>query len=213
MNIKSLLLGSATAFAVVSGAQAADAIVAAAPEPMEYVKVCDAFGTGYFYIPGTETCLKISGLVRYQLNYSSAPLVGAASPVNPGYKWSTYTGNTMFRVHVEAKNDSELGTVYSFIRIQGNAGSVAGNQINTARTTTATTLASTLVSIPARPASKSVHGTATGPASSATAASPITVVRTSSSATPTLPSSARLATSPTRLALTTSPTRLARPLV
>ena len=64
MNIKGLLLGTAAAFAVVSGAQAADAIVAAAPEPMEYVKVCDAFGAGYFYIPGTETCLKIGGLVR-----------------------------------------------------------------------------------------------------------------------------------------------------
>ncbi|MBY5807028.1 porin, partial [Rhizobium ruizarguesonis] len=55
MNIKSLLLGSAAALAVVSGAQAADAIVAAEPEPVEYVRVCDAYGTGYFYIPGTET--------------------------------------------------------------------------------------------------------------------------------------------------------------
>ena len=66
MNIKSLLLGSAAALAAVSGAQAADAIVAAEPEPMEYVRVCDAFGTGYFYIPGTETCLKISGFIRVQ---------------------------------------------------------------------------------------------------------------------------------------------------
>ncbi|HTO34232.1 MAG TPA: porin, partial [Pararhizobium sp.] len=41
MNIKSLLLGSAAALAAVSGAQAADAIVAAEPEPMEYVRVCD----------------------------------------------------------------------------------------------------------------------------------------------------------------------------
>ena len=60
MNIKSLLIGSAAALAAVSGAQAADAIVAAAPEPMDYVKVCDAFGTGYFYIPGTETCLRLA---------------------------------------------------------------------------------------------------------------------------------------------------------
>ncbi len=68
MNIKSLLLGSVAAMAAVSGAQAADAIVAAEPEPVEYVKVCDAFGKGYFYIPGTETCLKLSGYVRTQLN-------------------------------------------------------------------------------------------------------------------------------------------------
>ena len=68
MNIKSLLLGSAAALAAVSGAQAADAIIAAEPEPMEYVRVCDAFGTGYFYIPGTETCLKVGGYVRFQVN-------------------------------------------------------------------------------------------------------------------------------------------------
>ncbi|MBX4959620.1 porin, partial [Rhizobium lentis] len=68
MNIKSLLLGSAAALAVVSGAQAADAIVAAEPEPVEYVRVCDAYGTGYFYIPGTETCLKIEGYIRFQVD-------------------------------------------------------------------------------------------------------------------------------------------------
>ncbi|WP_198162473.1 porin, partial [Agrobacterium sp. C13] len=69
MNIKSLLIGSAAALAAVSGAQAADAIVAAEPEPMEYVRVCDAFGTGFFYIPGTETCLKFQGYVRFQTNF------------------------------------------------------------------------------------------------------------------------------------------------
>ncbi|MGO8499682.1 porin, partial [Rhizobium ruizarguesonis] len=47
---------------------AADAIVAAEPEPVEYVRVCDADGTGYFYIPGTETCLKIEGYILFQVN-------------------------------------------------------------------------------------------------------------------------------------------------
>ena len=78
MNIKSLLLGSAAALAAVSGAQAADAIVAAEPEPMEYVRVCDAFGTGYFYIPGTETCLKIGGYVRFQTNFVTDDVDGTS---------------------------------------------------------------------------------------------------------------------------------------
>jgi hypothetical protein len=128
MNIKGLLLGTAAAFAVVSGAQAADAIVAAAPEPMEYVKVCDAFGTGYFYIPGTETCLRIGGLVRWQVGYGNNPALLAST--NPGYKWSSYTGSH-YRLGIDAKNDSEVGTVYSFIQIRGYNGSVAGNGINT----------------------------------------------------------------------------------
>ena len=67
MNIKSLLLGSAAALVAVSGARAADAVVVAEPEPMEYVRVCDVYGTGFYYIPGTETCLKISGYVRVDI--------------------------------------------------------------------------------------------------------------------------------------------------
>jgi hypothetical protein len=119
MNIKSLFLGSAAAFAVVSGAQAADAIVAAAPEPMEYVKVCDAFGAGYFYIPGTETCLNISGKVRYQINMSSNAIMGP-------HHVTSYSGNTWLRLEVNAKNDSEYGTVYSFMRIQGASANALG---------------------------------------------------------------------------------------
>jgi len=128
MNIKGLLLGTAAAFAVVSGAQAADAIVAAAPEPMEYVKVCDAFGTGYFYIPGTETCLRVGGLVRWQLNYGNNP--GLFTGANQGYKWSSYAGSH-YRLNIDAKNASEIGTVYSTISVRGFNGSVAGNGINT----------------------------------------------------------------------------------
>ena len=69
MKLKTLLLSSAAAFAVVGGAQAADLSVA---EPVDYVKVCDAFGAGYWYIPGTDTCLKIGGLVRMDIQFHSA---------------------------------------------------------------------------------------------------------------------------------------------
>ena len=110
MNIKSLLLGSAAALAVVSGAQAADAVVAAEPEPMEYVRVCDAYGTGFFYIPGTETCLKIGGHLRFEKYYEKAKGSKAY------YEW-----HTRGRIEVEAKNDSEWGTVYSWIRLQGDS--------------------------------------------------------------------------------------------
>ena len=67
MNIKSLLLGSAAALVAVTGARAADAVVVAEPEPVEYVRVCDVYGSGFFYLPGTETCLKIGGYVRVDI--------------------------------------------------------------------------------------------------------------------------------------------------
>ena len=108
MNIKSLLLGSAAALAVVSGAQAADAVVAAEPEPMEYVRVCDAYGTGFWYIPGTETCIKLGGQYRYEKRWSKVN--GAPS---------SYSNWSRGRLEVTAKNDSEWGTVSSWLRIQG----------------------------------------------------------------------------------------------
>ncbi len=113
MNIKSLLLGSAAALAVVSGAQAADAIVAAEPEPVEYVRVCDAYGTGYFYIPGTETCLKIEGYIRFQVDWSAGDLADNGG----GEDWSARTRG---QVAFKAKSDTELGTLTGAIVYQAN---------------------------------------------------------------------------------------------
>ncbi|MBB4954422.1 hypothetical protein H4S14_002899 [Agrobacterium vitis] len=129
MNIKAILLGSAAALAAVSGAQAADAIVAAAPEPAEYVRVCDAFGTGYFYIPGTETCLKISGYVRAQVEYGSENISGARN-------WNARTRGL---VKFEAKNDSEVGTIGSEIsmRAWNDSASSSSVEIDTAFITVA----------------------------------------------------------------------------
>jgi hypothetical protein len=120
MNIKSLLIGSAAALAAVSGAQAADAIVAAEPEPMEYVRVCDAFGTGFFYIPGTETCLKFGGYVRFQVN------VGRDASGT-----SDWDAVTRAQFEVDTRTDTELGALRGFIGFRGNAdnGSAASSSV------------------------------------------------------------------------------------
>jgi len=119
MTIKSLLLGSAAALAVVSGAQAADAIVAAEPEAVEYVRVCDAYGTGYFYIPGTETCLKIEGYIRFQVD------AGPNADGLPNHSdWDAFTRG---QVQFTAKSDTEYGPLTGVIVLQTNADN-ASNQ-------------------------------------------------------------------------------------
>ena len=60
--VKSLLLGSAAGIVAISGAQAADLPVKA--KPVEYVKICSLYGAGYYYMPGTDICLKLGGFVR-----------------------------------------------------------------------------------------------------------------------------------------------------
>jgi len=109
MNIKSLLLGSAAALVAVSGARAADAIIAAEPEPVEYVRVCDAFGVGFFYIPGTETCLRIGGYVRYDISG------GDLLDVNSATGDETYNKRARASFQVSTASETEMGTLRTFV--------------------------------------------------------------------------------------------------
>ncbi|NTJ63203.1 porin [Agrobacterium rhizogenes] len=100
MAIKSILLGSAAAIVSFTGAYAADAVVAAEPEPVEYVKICDAFGPGYFFIPGSETCLKIGGKVRTEGEWYNA--------YNPSGKRGTLW-HTRAELQLQTATDTEYG--------------------------------------------------------------------------------------------------------
>jgi len=37
-------------------------------EPVDYVRICDAYGTGFYFIPGTDTCLSVSARIRADYN-------------------------------------------------------------------------------------------------------------------------------------------------
>src|ERR1700733_8457168 len=63
--VKSLLLGSAAGLIAVGGAQAADLPVKA--KAVEYVKICSLYGAGFYYIPGTDTCIKLGGYLRAEV--------------------------------------------------------------------------------------------------------------------------------------------------
>src|SRR6188472_4469301 len=60
--VKSLLLTGAAGLITVAGAHAADLPIKA--KLVEYVKVCSMYGAGFYYIPGTDTCIKIGGYLR-----------------------------------------------------------------------------------------------------------------------------------------------------
>jgi hypothetical protein len=68
--MRSILLGSAAGLVAVTGTQAADLPVKA--KPVEYVKICNLYGAGFYYIPGSDICLKIGGYVRGQYAWNSS---------------------------------------------------------------------------------------------------------------------------------------------
>jgi hypothetical protein len=131
MNIKSLLIGSAAALVAVSGARAADAVVVAEPEPAEYVRVCDVYGAGFYYIPGTETCLRVGGFMRYQVDMGNEFEILVEDPTAPGtfvpgrgesdYGWQK---QAIFSVQLDARTETELGTLRAFLDARLQHGSL-----------------------------------------------------------------------------------------
>ncbi len=117
MNIKSLLLGSAAALIAVSGARAADVVVAE-PEPVEYVRVCDAYGEGYFYIPGTETCMRISGYVRSDIKGGDDVYARKRGDIDR----DTYAWDTRATLRFHTASETELGTLRTFVELRSQWG-------------------------------------------------------------------------------------------
>jgi hypothetical protein len=120
MNINSLILGFTVSTLAVTGARAADAIIIAEPEPVEYVRVCDVYGAGFFYIPGTETCLRISGYVYHQIGATSADNLGDTPSWagGTGTRGDAFTNRTRARVNFDARSETQYGTLRSYIRVQ-----------------------------------------------------------------------------------------------
>ncbi|MDX8446146.1 porin [Mesorhizobium captivum] len=135
MNIKSLLLGSAAALIAVSGARAADAVTVAEPEPAEYVKICDVYGSGYFYIPGTETCLRIGGYVRYDIGVGDVGSFDGAQTADheDGDRQDTFFKHARFTLKTWTGQETELGTLKTFTETRFNfQNSNAAIPLNTA---------------------------------------------------------------------------------
>ena len=68
LSTRKLILGSAAALLAIGGAQAADLPVKA--KAVEYVRICSAYGAGFWYIPGTDTCIKVGGYLRADTTFN-----------------------------------------------------------------------------------------------------------------------------------------------
>jgi hypothetical protein len=119
--VKGLLLGSAAGVMAVAGAQAADLPVKA--KPVEYVKVCSLYGVGYYYVPGTDVCLRVGGYVRaeYSYNYGTSMTTGPfASP--SGLETRTDGNDFLMRTRAYITTESRQQTAYGTLRTFLNVG-------------------------------------------------------------------------------------------
>jgi hypothetical protein len=114
---KRFLLGSAAGLVAVGGVHAADLPVKA--KPVEYVKICSLYGVGFYYIPGTDMCIKVGGWVRAEYGWGQ----------NGNFAWgfannnvnNRSTNNSDFRARgyltADARNQTEYGVVRGYLSI------------------------------------------------------------------------------------------------
>jgi hypothetical protein len=109
-----LFLGSAAGLFAIGGALAAD--LPAKVKPVEYVKVCSLYGAGFYYIPGTETCLKIGSFVRIDASFNSSGTYG--TPFFQGQGSTNTRSKDYFttRARANLNMDSRTATEYGVLR-------------------------------------------------------------------------------------------------
>ena len=112
--VKSLLLVSAAGLVAASGAQAADLPVKA--KPVEYVKVCSLYGAGFYYIPGTDICMKIGGYVRFQESFGHNDSTGGPFAAASGLNNRVSTADQIYRNRYILTHDTRQQTAYGTLR-------------------------------------------------------------------------------------------------
>ncbi|GJE44413.1 porin [Methylobacterium soli] len=73
-----------------------------APEPL---RPCPAFGSGFVRIPGSRSCIRLSGRVGAGIDLRAGHGGAAAAPAAAG------------RFAIDTRSESELGPVRTFVRI------------------------------------------------------------------------------------------------
>jgi Porin subfamily len=118
--LKVLVIGSAAVLAVIGDATAADLPVKA--KAVEYVRICSAYGAGFWYIPGTDTCMKIGGYLR-----ADTTINGGGAHGQPAWSGDSgqqnrfrdiFISRSRMALTIDTRTASEYGVVRTFV--QGN---------------------------------------------------------------------------------------------
>jgi hypothetical protein len=88
-------------------------------QSVQYVKICSLYGVGFYYVPGTDMCIKIGGWVRAEYAYGD----------NGNFAWgwannnanNRNTNNSTWRargyITADARNQTEYGTVRGYLAV------------------------------------------------------------------------------------------------
>jgi hypothetical protein len=110
-----LLLAAAASLAPVTATRAADLPVKA--KPVEYVKICTLYGPGFYYIPGTDTCIRIGGQIRSEVSFLGRSNGDQSWAIGDGLATRTRDRDVFFtRVRVYTNVDTRTSTGFGVLR-------------------------------------------------------------------------------------------------
>ena len=142
--VKSLILGSAAGLVAMSGAQAADLPVKA--KAVEYVRICSLYGAGFFYIPGTDTCIKLGGYVRVDTTFNGSIYDQPAWSGDLGQynRYRDYwASRSRMAITVDTRTATEYGVVRTFGQFDAQFTTQNNNSVNPNTFSTALPVAGT----------------------------------------------------------------------
>jgi Porin subfamily len=135
--VKSVFLGSAAGLVAVTVGQAAELPVKT--KPVQYVRVCSLYGVGFYYMPGTDMCIKIGGWARSEASWGingNASTGLYASDYNNRYTnnlWSRERGY----ITADAREETAYGVARGYIAVgissqntggEANSGTFSANR-------------------------------------------------------------------------------------
>ena len=129
--IKTLVLGSAAGLLAMGGAQAADLPVKA--KAVEYVRICSLYGAGFFYIPGTDTCIKLGGYLRADTTFNGSIQDQPAWSGDLGQqnRYRDYLATrARLALTVDTRTATEYGVVRTFAQADFQFSTLAGSTYN-----------------------------------------------------------------------------------
>src|ERR1051326_807270 len=116
--LNKLLLGAAAGLVAVTAGQAAELPVKA--KPVQYVKICSLYGAGFYYMPGTDMCLKIGGWVRAEvtwgINGNSSTGIFTATDYNNRYTNNFWTRERGY-ITADAREQTAYGVARGYIAV------------------------------------------------------------------------------------------------
>jgi len=130
-TVKGLVLGSVASLLAIGAAQAADLPVKA--KAVEYVKICSAYGTGFWYIPGTDTCMKIGGYLRADVTFNGSihgqPAWSGDLGQQNRYR-DYFTDRARMALTIDTRTASDYGVVRTFVQANFQFSTQASNTVN-----------------------------------------------------------------------------------